>query len=102
MKKQQSIPALIEEHFREHSSIYLFITVLFMMGIIFGAIIVNSLNFSQKQDLFYYLSRFFGEVSGGTQAEAGEMFKQSYLHNLKYVGLIWILGISIIGLPIIL
>lgn len=102
MRKQPKISAIIEEHFREHSSIYLFITVLFLMGVIFGAIIVNSLNFSQKQDLFYYLSRFFGEVSGGTQADSSEMFKQSYLHNLKYVGIIWLLGISIIGLPIIL
>ncbi|QOR65352.1 stage II sporulation protein M [Cytobacillus suaedae] len=102
MKKQQPLKAAIITHIREHSSIYIFITVLFLMGVIFGAIVVNSLNFSQKQDLYYYLSRFFGQVSEGSFANSTDMFKQSFLHNIKYVGLMWILGISIIGLPVIL
>src|SRR5690606_17440934 len=102
MRKQQPYKTIVTNHFREHSSIYLFISVLFLMVVIFGAIVVNSLNPIQKEDLFFYLSRFFGEVSEGTYANSTDMFKQSFLHNLKYVGLMWILGISIIGLPIIL
>ncbi|WP_102345689.1 stage II sporulation protein M [Bacillus sp. Marseille-P3661] len=89
-------------HLRENSSIYLFTTVLFLIGVIFGAIIVNSLNFLQKEDLYYYLSRFFGQVSNGEFANSALMFKQSFMHYAKYVGLMWILGLSIIGLPIIL
>lgn len=49
-------------HFREHSSIYLFIIVLFLMGVIFGAIVVNSLSFNQKKIYFIichsFLTRF--------------------------------------------
>ena len=30
------------------------------------------------------------------------MFRESYFSQLKYIGFIWILGISIIGLPLIL
>ncbi|MGD6815670.1 stage II sporulation protein M [Metabacillus sp. 113a] len=93
---------MMANHIKNHSSIYLFVCVLFMMGVIFGAIIVNSMTFSQKEDLFFYLSRFFGQVTDGKVADAGEMFQQSFMHNIKYLGLIWILGISIIGLPIIL
>jgi stage II sporulation protein M len=100
--RRQPIRSTLTLHFREHSSIYLFIIVLFLMGVIFGAIVVNSLNFGQKQDLYYYLTRFFGQVSSGNFASAYEMFQQSYFHNIKYVGLMWVLGISIIGLPIIL
>ena len=29
------------------------------------------------------------------------MFRESYFSQLKYIGFIWILGISIIGLPLI-
>jgi stage II sporulation protein M len=100
--KNQSIKQVISIHIKEHSSIYLFITVLFMMGIVFGAIVVNSLSISQKQDLYLYLSRFFGQVTQGEFANANDLFVQSYLHHIKYIGLMWILGISIIGLPIIL
>jgi stage II sporulation protein M len=89
-------------HFREHSSVYIFVIVLFLMGVIFGAVVVNSLSFSQKEDLFYYLSQFFGELTGGKEVAGIDLFKQSMLHNSKFIGLMWLLGISIIGLPIIL
>ncbi|APH04526.1 stage II sporulation protein M [Bacillus weihaiensis] len=102
MRKQLPLSALIKHHLKEHSSIYLFVFVLFLMGVIFGAIIVNSMNLSQKEDLYYYLNRFFGQVAEGNVASSTEMFQQSFFHNLKYLGLMWILGISIIGLPVIL
>lgn len=102
MKKKSVVSTAVINHVREHSSLYVFITVLFLMGVIFGAIVVNSLNLSQKEDLFYYLSQFFGQVSEGKIAADQEIFYQSIAHNLKYIGMIWILGISIIGLPVIL
>lgn len=90
------------QHLRDNSSIYLFVTVLFLMGIIFGAIVVNSLTVDQKGDLYFYLNRFFGLVKTGEVATSTEMFQQSFFHNVKYLGLIWILGIAIIGLPVVL
>ncbi|KSU89567.1 stage II sporulation protein M [Priestia flexa] len=90
------------QHLRDNSSIYLFVTVLFLMGIIFGAIVVNSLTVDQKDDLYFYLNRFFGLVKTGEVATSTEMFQQSFFHNVKYLGLIWILGIAIIGLPVVL
>lgn len=88
-------------HIQENSSLYIFVSVLLLMGVIFGAILVNSLQVNQKQDLSFYLSRFFGQVSNGEFAVASEMFRESYFAQLKYIGFIWILGISIIGLPLI-
>ncbi|WP_442594684.1 stage II sporulation protein M [Neobacillus sp. D3-1R] len=101
MKKKmyQNVAA---NYLRENSSMYLFVIVLFMMGVIFGAVIVNSLSFAQKEDLFYYLNQFFGQMSSGKLAEASDLFRQSFFHNLKFIGLMWLLGISIIGLPVIL
>ncbi|MDU0154179.1 stage II sporulation protein M [Bacillus cabrialesii] len=88
-------------HVKDHLSLYIFVSVLFFMGVIFGAIIVNSMTISQKEDLYYYLSQFFGQLSDGKQASASDMFGQSIFHNAKYLGLMWILGISVIGMPII-
>ncbi|MDF2854501.1 MAG: stage sporulation protein [Neobacillus sp.] len=92
----------VASYFREHSSIFLFIVILFLMGVIFGAIVVNSMSITQKEDLFYYLSQFFSQISNGKVAENHDQFTQSFLHNSKYIGVIWVLGISIIGLPVIL
>ncbi|WP_191565298.1 stage II sporulation protein M [Metabacillus idriensis] len=100
--RKQPLKAMIIQHIKERSSLYLFVFVLFLMGVIFGAVIVNSMNFTQKEDLYFYLSRFFGQISEGKVASSVEMLQQSFFHNLKYLGLMWVLGISIIGLPVIL
>ncbi|CEG27727.1 stage II sporulation protein M [Bacillus sp. B-jedd] len=101
MKKRlnQSVAAA---YFGEHSSIFLFVSILFMMGVIFGAVIVNSMSFTQREDLFYYLSQFFGQIANGKTEASRDIFFQSLLHNSKFIILMWVLGISIIGLPVIL
>ncbi|MDG4655681.1 stage II sporulation protein M [Ectobacillus antri] len=91
----------VAAHVQEHSSLYVFVSVLLLMGVIFGAILVNSLQEGQKQDLYFYLSRFFGQVSEGKFVSAVEVFKESYFSHLKYIGFIWLLGVSVIGLPLI-
>ena len=90
----------VMSHIQENSSLYIFNAVLLLMGVIFGAILVNSLQINQKQDLSF-IYNVFGQVSKGEFAIAGEMFRESYFSQLKYIGFIWILGISIIGLPLI-
>ncbi len=92
----------ITRHIQDHSSIYSFIIVLFVMGVIFGAVIVNSLSTLQKEDLFYYLSQFFGQVAEGEVEPSEQLLKLSFFHNVKFVGFMWVLGISIIGFPLIL
>ncbi len=49
--KKKMYQNIVVTHVREHSSIYLFVIVLFLMGVIFGAVVVNSLSFTQKEDL---------------------------------------------------
>ncbi|WP_096188540.1 stage II sporulation protein M [Evansella halocellulosilytica] len=91
----------VNNHLEENRAIYLFTIVLLFMGVIFGAIIVNSLSFAQKNDLYAYLSLFFGQVEQGEFANSTEMFTQSFAHYGKYLGLMWFLGLSVIGLPVI-
>ncbi|MFD3447874.1 stage II sporulation protein M [Microbacteriaceae bacterium 4G12] len=101
MIRKPTVQDRIAYHIQEHSSLYLFVSVLLLMGVIFGAVLVNSLQANQKQDLYFYLNRFFGQVSEGKFAKPSEMFQESYFSLLKYIGFIWLLGLSIIGLPII-
>ncbi|MCF6093463.1 stage II sporulation protein M [Microaerobacter geothermalis] len=89
-------------HLKNHLILYVFSTVLFMMGVIFGAVIVNALTELQKQDLLVYLSQFFNELNKGVEGDSRAAFVNTAGHYFKYLGLIWILGLSIIGLPLIL
>jgi stage II sporulation protein M len=92
----------MSRHLQENQTLYAFVGVLFLMGVIFGAIIVNSLSLTQKQDLYTYLSRFFVQAAEGGFANKSDMLLQSFGHYLKYMGLMWLLGLSVIGLPVIL
>ncbi|MFB4166390.1 stage II sporulation protein M [Virgibacillus sp. JSM 102003] len=92
---------LAVNHVKEHATIYIFMIILFLTGVIFGAIIVNSMNWAQKEDLFFYLERFFGEIADNQQIENIEILKSSFFYHAKYLFLLFILGLSVIGLPIV-
>ncbi|WLV23494.1 stage II sporulation protein M [Aciduricibacillus chroicocephali] len=91
----------IAGHLKEHATIYIFMVILFLTGIVFGAIIVNSMNFVQKQDLYFYLERFFGHIANGEQLEHGRILKSSFLYHVKYLLIMFVLGLSVVGLPLV-
>lgn len=88
-------------HLKKYRLVYFFMLVLFLIGIIFGAIIVNSMNFIQRQDLYFYLDQFMNQLLEGSIVEKQELFKTTFSYHLQYLLLFFILGLSIIGLPII-
>lgn len=92
----------IQHHMEDHLSLYVFTTVLFIMGVVFGSLIVGALSVEQRQDLLGYLQHFFNGLEQGTIADPATALKHAAGHHLKYVGLMWILGLSIIGAPLVL
>ncbi|KFZ39636.1 stage II sporulation protein M [Thermoactinomyces sp. Gus2-1] len=92
----------LRSHFQSQKSLYIFVTTLFMMGVIFGAVLVNSLDPSQKEGLLHYLGYFFQGLKDETIAEPGVAFQHSLGDHLKTIGLMWILGLSVIGIPVLL
>lgn len=88
-------------HVKEHVTIYVFMIVLLLTGIIFGAIIVNSMSFVQKQDLFFQLDRYFNLLNGEDTIYNKDVLKRSFFFHMKYLLLFFILGLTIIGLPVV-
>ncbi|MCM3784080.1 stage II sporulation protein M [Neobacillus mesonae] len=92
--------SFLKHTFRDQTPLYVFVAVLFLVGVIFGALMVGALTLDQQQDLAGYLDNFFVTIDQGNHAGATYL-DIAFLH-LKWVGLIWILGLSVIGLPGIL
>ncbi|GAA0327531.1 stage II sporulation protein M [Oceanobacillus sp. FSL W7-1293] len=93
---------LLIGHIKRHTTIYVFTAILFLTGIVFGAILVNSMDFVQKQNLFFYLERFFTQQTNeGEVIGRQDIFIQSLLYHIKYLSFIILLALSMIGLPII-
>lgn len=89
------------KYVQEHAKLYIFTTVLLLVGIIFGSIVVNALAQDQKVELFNQLQGFITAVNDNQLANSALVTWDSVAKNLKMIGLIWILGLSIIGLPLI-
>ncbi|NMB02647.1 MAG: stage II sporulation protein M [Firmicutes bacterium] len=96
---------LVLQYFYRHLPLYVALTLLFMTGLGFGALATQKLSPVQKDDLANYLSGVYSslaEDNGGTQGRS-ELFYQSLVDNvIKTAGLIFLLGLSVIGAPLIL
>lgn len=89
-------------HFmRRNFSILLFLIVIFISGITFGSIAVKMLSYAQKNELVNYLSNFFQMLKGDITLQQKILAQEAIFYNLKLILFIWILGISMIGMPVI-
>lgn len=92
----------IRHSFKDQTPLYVFVSVLFLMGVVFGALMVNALTLEQQQEVSRYLGNFFISINeGGESFQPMTYWEVAGLH-LKWLGLIWLLGLSVIGLPGIL
>lgn len=92
----------IRHALKDQTPLYVFVSVLFLMGVVFGALMVNALTLEQQQDISRFLGDFFLSINeGGSEFQPMTFWQVAGLH-LKWLGLIWLLGLSVIGLPVIL
>ncbi|SFE32099.1 stage II sporulation protein M [Alteribacillus iranensis] len=98
----ESIATLGHKHWNEYRSLYCFTLILLFMGVIFGAVLVNSLSLPLKNDLYGYVEQFLVHFETGTDITSREIFLQSISHHTTYIGLMWVLGLSVAGVPFIL
>jgi stage II sporulation protein M len=90
---------------KEVMPIYLFVCILFLMGIVFGALIVNALTMQQKQEVGQYVNSFFhsaDEVSANQVPVETSSFADTLWSHVRWLLFIWLLGLSIAGAPLIL
>jgi stage II sporulation protein M len=89
-------------HVRTYLSFYLFASVIFAIGVIFGVVLVGALTLDMTQEIGRHLGHFFESLNQGEELEPVRSFWAIFGMNVKWVLLIWLFGISVIGLPLIL
>lgn len=90
------------QHVREHAGVYFFIALLFLIGVVFGTLAVKALTTDQKAELMDYLNLFLRDVAGTPTIAGNELVGQTVWSNLKSIGVIWLSGLTVIGLPLAL
>lgn len=84
-----------------NKKIFVFLFVLMLIGIIAGSIFTTILNSSDKKLVVDHLNDFINNINNN-KLDYLFSLKSNLITNISYVMLIWLLGISVIGLPIII
>lgn len=87
---------------RQNANLYVFIGVLFIVGAVFGVLLVHALTFEQQQDLAGRLGLFLASAADPPGMSPGQAFRDNLLFYGKWLVLIWLFGLSVIGLPAVL
>lgn len=91
---------LSKRHFRNNFVYYFVLSLSFIIGISIGAILINKLNAEQSLKISSHFSWIFNFIKE-QNLNSINIFISSLLSNMKILFLIWILGLTGIGLLII-
>lgn len=96
----KQLQSVIKEHITTNKSSYFFLLMAFIIGVSAGAFTVNGLSIMQRDELSNYFQGFL-QLFNNQNFKSSELFTIGMIENIKIVGLLWILGVTIIGLPFI-
>lgn len=91
---------VLVEHVNKNRNTYLFLFLTFVTGVSAGAFTVNGLSSIQKTELTNYFQGFL-ELFENQRVDSNEILQISLIDNIRFVGILWALGVTIIGIPLI-
>jgi stage II sporulation protein M len=86
---------------KEQLPLYMFLAVLFIVGVAFGAFMYHSLTLEQQQNMTDELNRYLQIMQTGAFPDEAQSFWERALFHGKWVLLIWLLGLTVVGIPLI-
>ena len=98
---KDSFNGVLARNIKENIGVYFTVFLFFAIGLAAGAFTVKALDNSQKQDLVVYLNRFF-QILGSEKIKSTTILTQSLKNNFQTVIIIWLLSITVIGIPVTL
>lgn len=84
----------------KQKKLYRIIITLMLFGIISGILFIFFISKESKTKALVSIKNFFDLMNTSTGINYGKSLLNTLVNNIGYVLLIWLLGISIIGLPI--
>jgi stage II sporulation protein M len=88
------------DYFRKNVALYFFVILLFALGVVAGSLTIKALGPDQKRELIDHLQVFLrGLGHTGQTVDPQEVMRRADGVHLKTAVLVWVLGVTIIGLP---
>lgn len=92
---------LLANHVTDNLWLYFIMSFFLLLGIFLGSLGVIGLGAEEESELVAYLNYFFAGFSE-IQVEPLALLKQSLTSNYKLLAVIWFLGLTVLGAPLVL
>lgn len=97
----KKLPVNFNEHFKKNFWLYVISLLFTCIGIVIGIYTVKYMGSFQKSDLNSYIQNFTSSINSG-KIQKDALFFDTIKNNAPIIALIWFLGLTIIGIPIVL
>ena len=100
-KTRKRLKNIIGDHIIHHLRRYTIVVLLLFIGIILGVIFVNNLADEQKVEIENYITTFITSLKEGGSIDKIGLLLDSLKNNIGIGILLWFLGCTVIGIPIL-
>ena len=101
-KKINEFKTILTQHIKTNIKDYLILSIVFIIGVMIGVIIINNSDEQSKNEISGYINGFVNGIQDEKyEVDKVKLIKISIIENLKMVGIRWIAGSTIIGIPLI-
>jgi stage II sporulation protein M len=87
---------------QDRLSLLVFVVVLFIVGVVFGSLVYNALTLEQQQHLTGEVDHYAEVFRAGLFPDASATLRERAIFHAKWIMLIWLLGVTVVGLPFVL
>lgn len=101
VERKKTWGSILWNHILLNKKAYIIITMLFIIGILLGVVFINNTNDSQQEKIQNYITSFISQVKEQGQIDKIQLLKNTLLDNTKLAILLWFVGSTVIGIPIV-
>jgi stage II sporulation protein M len=101
MKMPWKISGLYLIHIKKNPKIYIFLFIVFVLGIVAGSFAVNNCYMQQREQLTNYI-KYFMKIFDVKSIDNFLLFKVSLVREYKIIIILCFMGISVVGIPFII
>ena len=100
-KKRWSFIYTVKEHVENNKKSYIIASVIFIIGVVIGVIFINQIEEETQNQIGSYINTFVECLNSDYEINKQELLRSSIISNMIFVFLIWFIGSTVIGIPIV-
>ncbi len=86
----------IFDYIKRYKVTYISVVLIFIIGAIIGIFVTFKIPQNDKQQIQEYIQTSIGNIKSNA-VDKQEIFKNTLINNLKFLGIVWILGCTVIA-----